>query len=311
MTCVLETTKKARKQPKDLDLLPGETPLDMVRRQGWYAPPDLDEVQRAGIPLVVSYGGGVDSTAVLVEMQRRGIRPDLILFAETYGERPETYRYIEDVMQPWLRSVGFPQISRVTIASKHAGLEAQCLATKTLPSLAYGGHSCSLKWKASAQSKTLNRHELTKGFWKRTKADWGIVGRAIRVIGYDASPADLKRVKKAAGKDWPKFRFWYPLIDWNLTRERCVALIAGAGLPVPVKSSCFFCPAMKKDEIRDLARVHPELVIRALLLEKNAAERNTTVAGLGRSWSWTSLVLEEELLPISLLEAAGILPVAR
>lgn len=34
-------------------------------------------------PLVVSYGVGVDSTAMLVAMQQRGIRPDLILFADT------------------------------------------------------------------------------------------------------------------------------------------------------------------------------------------------------------------------------------
>lgn len=37
-------------------------------------------------PLVVSYGAGVDSTALLVEFVRRQIRPDYILFADTGGE---------------------------------------------------------------------------------------------------------------------------------------------------------------------------------------------------------------------------------
>jgi hypothetical protein len=37
-------------------------------------------------PLVVAYGLGVDSTAMLVEFARRGIRPDLILFADTGGD---------------------------------------------------------------------------------------------------------------------------------------------------------------------------------------------------------------------------------
>lgn len=32
-------------------------------------------------PLVVSFGGGVDSTAMLIEMKNRSIRPDVILFA--------------------------------------------------------------------------------------------------------------------------------------------------------------------------------------------------------------------------------------
>ncbi|QDU97641.1 hypothetical protein Pla8534_54920 [Lignipirellula cremea] len=42
-------------------------------------------------PLVVAYGLGVDSTAMLIGLQRRGVRPDLILFANTGGEKPETY----------------------------------------------------------------------------------------------------------------------------------------------------------------------------------------------------------------------------
>ena len=38
-----------------------------------------------GQPLVVSYGLGVDSTAMLIHLQQQGIRPDLILFADTGG----------------------------------------------------------------------------------------------------------------------------------------------------------------------------------------------------------------------------------
>lgn len=41
-----------------------------------------------------AFGGGVNSTAMLVEMHKRGIRPDLILFADTGGERPETYETV-------------------------------------------------------------------------------------------------------------------------------------------------------------------------------------------------------------------------
>jgi predicted DNA-binding WGR domain protein len=56
-------------------------------------------------PLVVAYGLGVNSTAMLVEFARRGIRPDLILFADTGGEKPETYQYL-DVIRPFLARVG-------------------------------------------------------------------------------------------------------------------------------------------------------------------------------------------------------------
>src|SRR5690349_20131082 len=60
-------------------------------------------------PLMVAYGAGVNSTAMLVEFARRGIRPDLILFADTGWEKPETYQYL-GVVRPFLKSVGFPDL---------------------------------------------------------------------------------------------------------------------------------------------------------------------------------------------------------
>src|SRR5262249_44600599 len=61
-------------------------------------------------PLVVVYGLGVDSTAMLIEFARRGIRPDLILFADTGGEKPQTYQYLH-VIRPFLARVGFPDVT--------------------------------------------------------------------------------------------------------------------------------------------------------------------------------------------------------
>jgi 3'-phosphoadenosine 5'-phosphosulfate sulfotransferase (PAPS reductase)/FAD synthetase len=94
-------------------------------------------------PLVVAYGLGVDSTAMLIELANRGIRPDLILFADTGAEKPETYQYRE-VIQPFLQRVGFPEVTTVHYQPTRAvydTLEGQCLHTGTLPSLAYGGKS--------------------------------------------------------------------------------------------------------------------------------------------------------------------------
>jgi 3'-phosphoadenosine 5'-phosphosulfate sulfotransferase (PAPS reductase)/FAD synthetase len=94
-------------------------------------------------PLVVAYGLGVDSTAMLIEFARRSIQPDLILFADTGAEKPETYAYL-DVIQPWLQNVVFPPVITVRYQPTRAvysTLEEQCLHTGTLPSLAYGGKS--------------------------------------------------------------------------------------------------------------------------------------------------------------------------
>ena len=46
---------------------------------------------------VVSFGGGVNSSAMLIGMHERGITPDAILFSDTGGEKPETYQHIEDM----------------------------------------------------------------------------------------------------------------------------------------------------------------------------------------------------------------------
>jgi hypothetical protein len=100
-------------------------------------------------PLVVAYGLGVNSTAMLVEFANRGITPDLILFADTGGEKPETYAYLP-IIQRYLKEVDLPEVVTVRYEPKWAvyhTLEGQCLHTGTLPSLAYGGKSCSLKYK--------------------------------------------------------------------------------------------------------------------------------------------------------------------
>lgn len=93
--------------------------------------------------LVVAYGMGVDSTAMLIGLAARGIRPAAILFADTGGEKPETYAYLP-VIQGYLTRVGFPPVITVRYEPTRAAyrtLEEQCLHTGTLPSLAYGGRS--------------------------------------------------------------------------------------------------------------------------------------------------------------------------
>jgi hypothetical protein len=131
----------------------------------------------------VAYGAGVNSTALLVEFVRRGIRPDLILFADTGGEKPETYAYLP-VIRRYLKTVGFPSLVTVRYEPKTAvyhTLEAQCLHTGTLPSLAYGGKSCSLKYKRTPQDKyILARYPVAKQPGKRV----------VRAIGFDATKRD-------------------------------------------------------------------------------------------------------------------------
>ena len=57
-------------------------------------------------------------------------------------------------------------------------------------------------------------------------------------------------------------------------------------MPLPGKSSCYFCPASTKPEIDELKAKHPALYARALAMEDNAMDNLKSVKGLGRRFSW-------------------------
>lgn len=248
-------------------------------------------------PLVVSYGVGVDSTALLVAMYRRGIRPDAILFADTgdgNAEKPETYAYLP-IIGAWLAQVGFPPITTVRYQptrAPYSTLEGKCLANETLPSLAFGKHSCSIVFKIEPQHKYLKT-------WKPAIDAWAAGFKVIKAIGYDNGEQDCRRrakadravAKKAAAghSDARRYEYWYALQEWGIDRIQCLELIESAGLPVPMKSACWFCPASKKSEIIWLRDTHRRLFDRAVAMEKGARDGRhglDTVKGLGRNFAW-------------------------
>ncbi len=55
----------------------------------------LSQTPPVGLPWGINLGGGTNSTALVIECFNRGLRPHWILFADTGGERPETYAAIE------------------------------------------------------------------------------------------------------------------------------------------------------------------------------------------------------------------------
>ena len=59
----------------------------------------------------------------------------------------------------------------------------------------------------------------------------------------------------------------YPLIDLQITRQDCINIIRDAGLPVPPKSSCWFCPYHTKDDRRRIKTETPDIFQQAIELE--------------------------------------------
>lgn len=228
----------------------------------------------AKAPLVVSCGIGVDSVAMLVGLWRRGIRPDLILFADPGSEWPETYLYVL-VLAAWLAEVGFPPLTIVRRdqgRTSYTTLEGNCLVNRTLPSMAFGYGGCSQKWKREPMDKLVGR-------WLPALRALRAGVKTQRAIGYDADPKDCRRGNI---KDCARYHYVYFLREWGWDRDRCEAEIIAAGLPLPRKSACFFCPAMKAWELRDLVRLHPGLADRVIGIEAGAAKALIKVEGLWR-----------------------------
>jgi hypothetical protein len=236
----------------------------------------MSEENKQAWPVVVSFGGGTNSAAMLIEMTRRGVKPDLIMFADTGGELPETYQFVLD-FSDWLVDRGMPEV--VLVRSESKTLEQDCAERQTLPSLAFGFKTCSQRFKVQPQDKYLNN-------WTPAREAWASGGKVVKLIGYDSD--ESHRIKDYDSK---KFAVAYPLVEWGWGRKECVAVVAAAGFK-PAKSACFFCPAAKKWEVLSLAKTHPELMERALEMERNA--KCEVVKGLGRNWRWEDLVKADE-----------------
>lgn len=262
------------------------------------------------VPLVVAYGLGVDSTAAIVGLHTLGIRPDLILFADTGNEKQETYDYLP-IMQRYLESIKFPKVQVVRKVVKdfkhwppYASLGENCLTNGTLPSLAFGFKSCSLKWKVYPQ-------ELFTKKWEPAVKCWEGGEKVRKIIGYDAGTKDRKRYAQAQGVEDPKYAYEYPLIEWNWDRDRCKEAIAKAGLPVPVKSACYFCPATQPEELHELKKVYLRYIV---IMEARAEPRLEKIQGLWRNGvkgtrggkkkpgRITDYIIEHKLLPAEEVE---------
>ncbi len=240
---------------------------------------------------VVSYGGGVNSTAMLIGMILKNERPGAVLFADTGGEKPETYDFIA-AFREWMKSNDM-QLTVIAYSpsltsplgvdfacnSKHGSLEDECHTNGTLPSKAFGFGGCSQKWKRYPMDKWVAQ-------WQPAIDAWGKGEKVQRVIGIHAGESRRGKIP-----DCEKFTYRFALKEWGWSQEHCEAAIKAQGLPLPIKSACFFCPSMRKPEVLALAKEHPELFDRAVAMEQNAKECEglDVVKGLGRHWSWENL----------------------
>lgn len=205
------------------------------------------------IPWGINFGGGLNSTAVMIECRERGLRPDWILFADTGSEAPGTLEHVER-MSSWCK--GWAVLTVVRWIRKDGSFESlhdNCLRTEKFPSKAYGYAGCTDKWKVQPMEKWREANGFSSGAF---------------AVGYDAG--EQRRIMRACQRgDRPDMTAWYPLVAWGIDRAGCKAICDKAGITVG-KSSCFMCPNMKAQEWRDMRRDHPDQFAIAMEIDRRA-----------------------------------------
>jgi hypothetical protein len=225
---------------------------------------------------VISYGGGVQSTAMLVlaAQGKLGVDVDAALFANVGddSEHPATLVYVREVAIPWAAERGLPvhMLDRVKRTGEVETLMGRLMkeGSRSLPipvrmpdTGAPGTRSCTKDFKIAVVGKWLKKHGANKH-------DPATV--CIGISTDEITRVSNKRVE-------PYERPIYPLIDLGLDRSACQRVIAEAGLPVPGKSSCFFCPFHRPQMWSEMRRDEPELFFKAADLEATLISRRETL----------------------------------
>lgn len=234
---------------------------------------------------LLAYGGGLNSTALIVGMIERGERADAVVFADTGGELPETYAYL-DTIRTVLSTHHWPDLVVVRRAHNNAEtLEANCLRYGKLPSIAYGFKTCSTEYKKRPSERWARQ-------WAPAVEAWARGEKVVKLLGYDADePHRYTRIRQEG-----PYIIRCPLIEWQWGRDECSDAVKRFGLPQPPKSSCFFCPSRSPNTVIAMSKSHPDYFARATAMEDavDAEDARTgarsEIRGLGRRWKWSEIV---------------------
>jgi len=201
---------------------------------------------------VISYGGGVQSTALVVLAMQRGWQIDEIVHVDLLdAEAPNTREYVK-YFANWLW-----ETHRRGITILQRDLYGDMLARPAFtpaPWRAADG-SFMLKRQCTRQYKVEPIRRYLYDKYKREKIRL-MLGISVDEF-YRMRDSGFKRIENV-----------YPLVDERLTRNDCRAILERAGLATPPKSSCWFCPYRSARSQAELLKQYPMLREMAAVLER-------------------------------------------
>lgn len=207
-----------------------------------------------GLKYVLSFGGGLNSSALLVYLVKQCLPLDLVLFADTGNEFPYTYDNVKYYCE-WAGENGIE--FRIVKSKYDKDLYTYSYDKKIVPSRMT--RDCTTKFKILPM-----RSYLRNRYGKQQKF--------IQYIGI--AKEEAHRIRDS---DVNYIQNSYPLIDAGIDREGCKTLLESYGLPIPEKSGCWFCPFTKNEEWLKLLDKNPDLFDRSMQLEENGKQYPTIV----------------------------------
>lgn len=231
----------------------------------------------SGAIRVFSFGGGWQSMAALVLAAAGRLDYPLFLFANVGddSEHPGTLAYFHQHAAPFAAAHG---IELVELHKKVRGGGQRTLYqdltrpgdhSPNIPVRAANGapgaRSCTSNWKVRVIRAELKRR--------------GASPAAPAAMGLGISLDEVHRANDRHAD--PVERIEYPLLDLRIRRSDCPGIITGAGLPMPPRSACWFCPLKRPSAWTAMRADEPELFARACALEAHLNDRRE-VAGKPR-----------------------------
>jgi hypothetical protein len=231
----------------------------------------------------ISYGGGVQSTALVLLAINGTIDFDVALFANVGddSEHPATLTWVRETMMPLAEEHNFP-IHELRKTRRDGSVAPSLMETvlehddpttlrEPFPIRGMNGaplsRSCTRDWKIRVIGKWLKANGATRS------------NPATVAIGISTD-----EIHRASGKTTEIHEVpVYPLLDLGWNRGDCINYIRDQLGKVPPKSSCFFCPFHRPDTWSEMARHEPELFEKSVRLERLLNERRSR---LGKDPVW-------------------------
>jgi len=249
---------------------------------------------------VLSLGGGTQSCALAL-MAAAGLTDplDAIIFADTQGELPETYAYI-DYLRGVVETAGIP-LYVVTAGNLYDDYISEAKQGSSTPPLhlitesgkgRVSGYQCSYTYKRQQIERQVKRLCGDRGVWKtKTVEQWigfslDEVGRMKPTVecrcGHNIGQHDngaCKRCEKCEGFDRWQVNRW-PLIEMGMRRDDTIRWFAENGHPTPPRSACWFCPNSGNARWQELRETHPGLFEKAVTLDLRLRDGTIPTRGL-------------------------------